>query len=77
MASYNASDTVEYELNTYTANTAISGGALSPDQNSDWTLAYSGWNVNAEIIANTFRVRAKGATGKTVNWNVHFSFIEA
>tara|TARA_B100001094_G_scaffold259111_1_gene259178 strand:+ start:1214 stop:3742 length:2529 start_codon:yes stop_codon:yes gene_type:complete len=77
MASYNTSDTVEYELNTYTASTAISGGALSPDQNSDWTLAYSGWNVNAEIIANTFRVRAKGSTGKTVTWSAAISFIEA
>ena len=77
MASYNASDTVEYQLNTYSANTAITGGALSPDQNSDWTLAYSGWNVNAEIIANTFRVRAKGATGKTVTWSATISFIEA
>ena len=77
MASYNLGDVVEYELNTYTANTAISGGALSPDQNSDWTVSYTGWNVNAEIIANQFRVRAKGSTGKNVTWSSAITFIEA
>ena len=77
MASYLLGDLVEYELNTYTANTAISGGALSPDQNSDWTVSYTGWNVNAEIIGNQFRVRAKGSTGKSVTWSSAISFIEA
>ena len=77
MASYNLGDVVEYELNTYTANTAISGGELSPDQNSNWTVSYTGWNVNAEIIANQFRVRAKGSTGKNVTWSSAITFIEA
>ena len=82
MASYNQGDTVEYNLNTYTANNAISGGYpannLSPDQDAtNWTIAYSGWNVNAEIIANQFRVRAKGSSGKTVTWSSAISFIEA
>tara|TARA_X000001036_G_scaffold438354_1_gene485943 strand:- start:1374 stop:3926 length:2553 start_codon:yes stop_codon:yes gene_type:complete len=82
MASYNQGDTVEFELNTYTANNAITGGYpnnnLDPAQDStNWTLAYSGWNVSAEIIANQFRVRAKGATGKTVTWSAAISFIEA
>ena len=76
MATYNQSDTVEYDLNTYTASTAISGGALSPDQNSDWTLAYSGWNTSADIIGNTFRIRVKGSTGKTVNWKATLSHLE-
>ena len=81
-ASYNQGDTVEFDLNTYTANNAISGGYpnvnLDPAQDStNWTLAYSGWNVNAEIIANQFRVRAKGSSGKTVTWSAAISFIEA
>ena len=81
MATYNASDTVEYDLNTYTANNSISGGYpnnnLSPDQDTtNWTLLYSGWNVNANIIANQFRVRVKGSVGKTVNWKSSISFLE-
>ncbi len=81
-ASYTAGDVVEYELNTYTANTNILGPYpntnLSPDQDTtNWTVAYTGWNVNAEIIANTFRVRVKGSTGKTVNWKATLNFIEA
>ena len=71
MASYNQGDTVEFDLNTYTANNNISGGYpnvnLDPAQDStNWTLAYSGWNVNAEIIANQFPVRAKGSVVKTL-----------
>ena len=77
MTAYNQNDFVEYELNTYTANTSVNAGQLSPDQNASWTLAYSGWNVNAEIIGNTFRVRAKGSAGKNVTWSAAISFIEA
>ena len=82
MASYIAGDTVEFDLNTYTANNNISGGYPAVNQSPDldstnWTLAYSGWNVNAEIIANTFRVRAKGSTGKNVTWSAAISYIEA
>jgi hypothetical protein len=82
MASYNPGDTVEHDLNTYTANNAISGGYpnnnLSPDQDTtNWTVAYTGWNVNAEVIANQFRVRAKGSTGKSVTWSAAITFIEA
>ena len=82
MASYNQNDTVEFNLNTYTANNNISGGYpannQSPDQDAtNWTLAYSGWNVNAEVIANQFRVRAKGSSGKTVTWSSAITFIEA
>ena len=82
MASYNQGDTVEFNLNTYTADNNISGGYpannLSPDQDTaNWTLAYSGWNVNAEIIANQFRVRAKGSSGKTVTWSSAITYIEA
>jgi hypothetical protein len=82
MASYNQGDTVEFDLNTYTANNNISGGYpnvnLDPAQDStNWTLAYSGWNINAEIIANQFRVRAKGSSGKTVTWSAAISYIEA
>ena len=51
---------------------------LSPDQDTtNWTVAYTGWNVNAEIIANQFRVRAKGSAGKTVTWSAAITFIEA
>ena len=75
-------DTVEHDLNTYTANNNISGGYpnnnLSPDQDAtNWTVAYTGWNVNAEVIANQFRVRAKGSTGKSVTWSAAITFIEA
>tara|TARA_B100001248_G_scaffold258711_1_gene243441 strand:- start:12 stop:2561 length:2550 start_codon:yes stop_codon:yes gene_type:complete len=79
MSSYNTSDTVEYDLNTYTANNTISasGNNLSPDQDStNWTVAYTGWNVSADIIGGAFRVRVKGSTGKTVNWKVRFTKIE-
>ena len=34
MSSYSANDIVEYDLNTYTANTSINGGEASPDQNA-------------------------------------------
>lgn len=81
-ASYVSGDTVEFDLNTYTANNNISGGYpivnLDPAQDStNWTLAYSGWNISAEIIANTFRVRAKGSSGKNVTWSASLSFIQA
>ena len=81
-SSYNQGDTVEFDLNTYTANNNISGGYpnvnLDPAQDTtNWTLAYSGWTVSAEIIANTFRVRAKGSAGKTVTWSAAISFIQA
>ena len=81
-SSYNQGDTVEYDLNTYTANNVINGGYpnnnLSPDQDTtNWTVAYTGWNVNASIIANQFRIRVKGSTGKSVNWKASFSYIEA
>lgn len=77
MASYVSGDIVEYDLNTYTANVAnISGGAASPDTNSDWTVTYTGWNVNAEVIGGAFRIRVKGSSGKTVNWNVRLTFLE-
>jgi hypothetical protein len=82
IASYSQGDVVEYNLNTYTANNAISGGGgtnnLSPDNDpTNWTLSYSGWNVNAEVIANQFRVRAKGSAGKNVTWSAAISFIQA
>ena len=73
---------VEYDLNTYTANNTITGGYpavnQSPDQDAtNWTVAYTGWNVNADIISNAFRVRVKGSTGKTVTWKATLSYIEA
>ena len=77
MASYVSGDVVEYDLNTYTANAAtISGGAAAPDTNTDWTVTYEGWNVNAEVIGGAFRIRVKGSTGKTVNWNLRLTFLE-
>lgn len=79
MSSYNANDVVEYDLNTYTANNAINatGNNLDPAQDTtNWTVTYTGWNVSAEVIANAFRVRVKGQTGKTVNWKLRFTKIE-
>ncbi len=79
MSSYNTSDVVEYDLNTYTANNAINatGNNLDPAQDTtNWTVTYTGWNVSAEVIANAFRVRVKGQTGKTVNWKVRFTKTE-
>ena len=79
MSSYNANDVVEYDLNTYTANNTISasGTNLDPAQDStNWTVAYTGWNVSADVIGGNFRVRVKGTTGKTVNWKVRFTKIE-
>tara|TARA_B100000963_G_scaffold1722_1_gene1286 strand:+ start:10538 stop:13078 length:2541 start_codon:yes stop_codon:yes gene_type:complete len=79
MSSYNANDVVEFDLNTYTANNAINatGNNLDPAQDTtNWTVTYTGWNVSAEVIANAFRVRVKGQTGKTVNWKVRITKIE-
>ena len=76
MSSYSANDIVEYDLNTYTANTSINGGEASPDQNANWTVTYTGWNVNAEVIGSVFRIRVKGSTGKTVNWNLRLTILE-
>ena len=76
MSSYNANDVVEYDLNTYTANNAINatGNNLDPAQDTtNWTVNYTGWNVSAEVIANAFRVRVKGQTGKTVNPNLYIA----
>jgi len=77
--SYNTSDIVEYDLNLYTAQNAISasGNNLDPAQDTtNWTATYTGWNVNAEVIGGAFRIRVKGSTGKTVNWKVRFTKIE-
>jgi len=76
MVSYNTSDLVEYDGNIWEATTAISGGALPPDQNSDWTLFYSGWNFTAEIDGGAFRVKVKGDTSSNVNWDVRFTYLE-
>ena len=81
MASYNSSDVVEYDLNVYTANNNITGGALSsnlpPDQDStNWTLSYSGWNVTAEVVGGSFSIRVKGTAGKTVDWKLRFTKVE-
>ena len=81
MASYNSSDVVEYDLNVYTANNNITGGALSsnlpPDQDTtNWTLSYSGWNVTAEVVGGSFSIRVKGTAGKTVNWKLRFTKVE-
>tara|TARA_B110000046_G_scaffold57834_1_gene64756 strand:- start:5428 stop:7968 length:2541 start_codon:yes stop_codon:yes gene_type:complete len=81
-SNYTSGDVVEYDLNTYTANNTITGGYpavnQSPDQDAtNWTVAYTGWNVNADIISNAFRVRVKGSTGKTVTWKATLSYIEA
>ena len=76
MASYNATDAVEYDGNLYEANTNISPGAASPDSNSDWTVTYTGWNFTAEIDSGAFRVKVKGDVTAAVDWNVRFTFLE-
>jgi len=69
-------------ISTLTLQIIISGAYpnnnLSPDQDTtNWTVSYTGWNVNAEVIANQFRVRAKGSAGKSVTWSSAITFIEA
>ena len=81
MSSYNIGDVVEYDLNIYEAQNTITGGHLSnnldPAQDTtNWTATYVGWNVNAEVVGNSFRVRVKGSAGKTVNWKVRFTKVE-
>ena len=77
MASYVIGDVVEYDLNTYTANANITGPAAAPDVNSDWTVTYTGWNVNAEVIGGVFRIRVKGDASDTTNWTLRLTFLEA
>ena len=77
LSSYATSDLVEYDGNIYEASTNISGGAASPDTNSDWTLYYSGWNFSAEIDGGGFRIKVKGDnTAPSVTWDVRFTFLE-
>ena len=77
MASYVIGDVVEYDLNTYTANANITGPAAAPDVNTDWTVTYTGWNVNAEVIGGVFRIRVKGDASDTTNWTLRLTFLEA
>jgi len=81
-SNYSAGDVVEHELNLWTADNAITGGYpavnQSPDQDAaNWTVTYTGWNVNADIVGNAFRVRVKGSAGKTVTWKATLNYIEA
>jgi hypothetical protein len=77
LSSYATNDLVEYDGNIYEASTNISGGAASPDTNSDWTLYYSGWNFTAEIDAGGLRFKVKGdGTAPSVSWDVRITFLE-
>ena len=79
MASYNQGDTVEFDPNTYTANNNISGGYPKCKLGSctrstrNWTLAYSGWNVNADHCKPT--VLELKDPGKNVTWSVRQSHL--
>ncbi len=78
MKSYNASDLVEYDLNVYQANTAITPGGLSPDQaGSNWQVTYTGWNASADINSSAFKIRVKGEISTTVNWSIRLTYVEA
>lgn len=78
-AEYQSMEIVEYDLITYTANTNISAGSassyLSPDQNTDWTVTYTGWNASALTSNNNFVIRVRGDTN-TVNWSVKLEYVE-
>ena len=77
MIAYTTGESVEYDGNIYEANTAVAGNELSPDQNSNWTVTYTGWNFTAQIVNNNFRVKVKGdATAANVDWDVRFTFLE-
>jgi hypothetical protein len=77
MVAYTTGEAVEYDGNIYEANTAVAGNELSPDQNSNWTVTYTGWNFTAQIVNNNFRVKVKGdATAASVDWDVRFTFLE-
>lgn len=79
MQAYSAGDLVEYDLNVFQAINTITGGGLSPDQNpTDWQVTYTGWNASADIIGvNGFQIRIKGETGKTIDWSIRFTYVEA
>jgi len=77
LSNYATNDSVEYDGNIYEANTNISGGAASPDQNSDWTVTYTGWNFTAEIDGGGLRFKVKGdTTAPSVAWDVRITFLE-
>ena len=77
MTAYNTNDSVEFNGNTYQANTNVSAGELSPDQNSNWTVSYTGWNFTAEIDGGGLRFKVKGdANAPSVAWNVRITFLE-
>jgi hypothetical protein len=77
MTTYTTGESVEYDGNIYEANTAVAGNELSPDQNSNWTVTYTGWNFTAQIVSNNFRVKVKGdSTAASVDWDVRFTFLE-
>lgn len=76
LSNYATNDSVEYDGNIYEASTNISGGAASPDQNSDWTVTYTGWNFTAEIDGG-LRFKVKGdTTAPSVAWDVRITFLE-
>ena len=77
MTAYNTNDSVEYNGNTYQENTNVSAGELSPDQNSNWTVSYTGWSFTAEIDGGGLRFKVKGdANAPSVSWNVRITFLE-
>lgn len=75
---YQAGDIIEYDLKLYqvAATETVSPWENDPLNNIKWTLYYDGWNVTAQVVNNTFQVRAKGEAGADVNWKVSLNVLD-
>jgi hypothetical protein len=72
---YVSGDKVEYDLIEYTANNNVQD-FTSPDQNSNWTATYVGWNVSAVADgSNPFVIKIRG-DNNPVNWSLKFEYIQ-
>ena len=75
LTAYVTNDSVEYDGNIYQANTNVASGELSPDQNANWSVTYTGWNFSAEID-NGLKFKVKGDATANVSWDVRITFLE-
>lgn len=75
LTAYVTNDSVEYDGNIYQANTNVASGELSPDQNANWSVTYTGWNFSAEID-NGLKFKVKGDATANVSWDVRITYLE-
>ena len=75
LTAYVTNDSVEYDGNIYEANTNVASGELSPDQNANWTVIYTGWNFSAEIDSG-LKFKVKGDATSSISWNVRITYLE-